>query len=203
MSHILPPLPYSKEALEPHISAKTLSFHYDKHHQGYVTNLNNLLSGTALESLSLEEVIQKSANDSEQVGVFNNAAQVWNHTFFWNSLCPNGGGEPTGSVAELITQSFGSYQDFVTAFKQAAITQFGSGWVWLVIDGQKLSIMKTGNADLPMARGITALLTCDVWEHSYYLDYQNRRADYVDTFLTHLVNWSFAEQNLAAYTLSE
>ncbi|MBY0280857.1 MAG: superoxide dismutase [Alphaproteobacteria bacterium] len=196
MLHVLPPLPYPMDALEPSISANTLSFHHGKHHQTYVTNLNNLIKDTDLESLSLEEIIKKTAKNPDQVGIFNNAAQVWNHTFFWNCMQAEGGGKPTGRLLDMITESFNSYEEFYNAFKQAALTQFGSGWAWLVLDQGKLKITKTGNADLPMAHGMTALLTCDVWEHAYYLDYQNRRADFVDAFLTKLVNWSFVEKNL-------
>jgi Fe-Mn family superoxide dismutase len=197
MTHVLPPLPYSIDALQPHVSANTLSFHHGKHHQTYVTNLNNLIQGTALEPLSLEDIILKSAKNPDQIGVFNNAAQVWNHTFFWNCMKPQGGGKPSGKLLEMINQAFGSFEEFFNGFKQAALTQFGSGWAWLVVDQGKLKITKTGNADLPMAHGMTALLTCDVWEHAYYLDYQNRRADFVEAFLNHLVNWSFVEENLA------
>jgi Fe-Mn family superoxide dismutase len=190
----LPPLPYSYEALAPHI--KDLSFHYDKHHRGYVTNLNKLIEGTPLESQELEPIIRQSAQNPDQVGIFNNAAQVWNHTFYWNSMKPHGGGEPSGSLAAALQASFGSYKNFCDAFKQAAATQFGSGWVWLVKDSSGVvSIMKTGNADLPLIHGKKALMTCDVWEHAYYLDYQNRRPDYVTVFLDHLVNWDFASQN--------
>lgn len=192
MSHTLPNLPYELTALEPHISAQTLSFHHGKHHQTYVTNLNNLIQGTDLEQKSLEDIIQSAAKNPQQVGIFNNAAQVWNHTFFWNCMKPQGGGQPTGSLKLAIEKAFGSYEAFAAEFKQAAITQFGSGWAWLVIEKGTLRILKTGNADLPMIHGAKALLTCDVWEHAYYLDYQNRRADYVDMFLNHLVNWDFA-----------
>ena len=198
MTHSLPNLPYSLSALEPHISANTLSFHHGKHHQTYVTNLNNLLQNSPLQDLSLEEVILASADKSDLVGIFNNAAQVWNHTFFWNSMKPQGGGKPTSKVGELINSTFGSYENFASEFKQIALSQFGSGWTWLVLDGEALKIIKTANADLPMVKGMKALLTCDVWEHAYYLDYQNRRADYVDIFLNHLVNWDFAEANLLA-----
>ncbi len=197
MPHTLPQLPYDMTGLESHISANTLSFHYGKHHQAYVTNLNNLLSGHALESSSLEDVIMASAGKSDMVGIFNNAAQVWNHTFYWNCMKPNGGGAPSDAFKAKIEAAFGGWDKFLTDFKQAAITQFGSGWAWLVqgTDGS-LSLLKTGNADLPMAHGVTALLTCDVWEHAYYLDFQNRRPDYVDTFLTHLVNWDFVESQM-------
>ena len=196
MTHVLPPLPYPSDSLQPHISANTLSFHHGKHHQTYVTNLNNLIQGTDLASLSLEDVILKSFKHPDQTGIFNNAAQVWNHTFFWNCMKPQGGGKPAGKLLEMIEQTFGSFEEFFNSFKQAALTQFGSGWAWLVMDQGKLKITKTGNANLPMVHGMTALLTCDVWEHAYYLDYQNRRADYVDIFLNHLVNWDFANIQL-------
>jgi Fe-Mn family superoxide dismutase len=192
----LPPLPYAQNALEPHITANTLSFHYGKHHQAYVTNLNNLIKDTPLAGASLEEIIMASAKDASKAGIFNNAAQVWNHTFYWNSMKPNGGGAPKGKLADKITKDFGSYEKFVEAFKQAGATQFGSGWAWLVLDGDTLKVTKTGNADLPMAHGQKALLTIDVWEHAYYLDFQNRRPDYITTFLDKLVNWDFAEKNL-------
>lgn len=196
MAFELPPLPYDLNALEPHISANTLSFHYGKHHQAYVTNLNGLIEGTELANKPLEDIIRITAGDKDKVGIFNNAAQVWNHTFYWHSMAPQGGGKPTGKLAEKINEDFGSYEEFTKLFKQAGVTQFGSGWAWLVLnkDGQ-LEIMKTANADLPMVYGKKALFTCDVWEHAYYLDYQNRRPDYVDTFLNHLINWDFAEKN--------
>ena len=196
MTFTLPELPYAQNALEPHISANTLSFHYGKHHQAYVTNLNNLVKDTPLASATLEDVIKDSAKDSAKAGIFNNAAQVWNHTFYWNSMKPNGGGKPTGKLAEKIDADFGGYDKFVEAFKQAGTTQFGSGWAWLVLDGDKLKVTKTGNADLPMVHGQKALLTMDVWEHAYYLDFQNRRPDYISTFLDKLVNWDFAAKNL-------
>lgn len=196
MTFQLPPLPYKDDALEPHISANTLGFHYGKHHQAYVNNLNNLIQGTELEGKTLEEVIRASAHKTDKVGIFNNAAQVWNHTFYWHSMKPNGGGEPQGSLGEKIVEDFGSFEDFATQFKQAGATQFGSGWAWLVLDADgKLQVTKTPNADLPLVHGHKALLTCDVWEHAYYLDYQNRRPDYLDTFLKHLVNWDFAQEN--------
>jgi Fe-Mn family superoxide dismutase len=198
MAHTLPPLPYDIAALEPHISAQTLTFHHGKHHQAYVTNLNNLTQNTDLADKPLEEIIQGTAGNAEKIGIFNNAAQVWNHTFFWNCMKPKGGGQPTGTLKEMIEKDFGSYEAFIVDFKQAAITQFGSGWAWLVLEKGNLRIMKTANADLPMVHGATALLTCDVWEHAYYLDYQNRRPDYVDTFLAHLVNWDFAQSLLVA-----
>ena len=198
MPFTLPELPYAQNALEPHISANTLSFHYGKHHQAYVTNLNNLVKDTPMAEMSLEEVIMASAKDSAKAGIFNNAAQVWNHTFYWHCMKPNGGGKPAGALAQRIEADFGSYEKFAEAFKQAATTQFGSGWAWLVEENGKLKITKTGNADLPMAHGQKALLTCDVWEHAYYLDYQNKRPDYVSVFLDKLVNWDFVAKNLAA-----
>lgn len=197
MTFTLPELPYATNALEPHMSANTFSFHHAKHHNAYVTNLNNLIKDTPLAGKSLEDIIMESASDASKAGIFNNAAQVWNHTFFWHSMKPNGGGAPTGKIAEKITADFGSFDAFKDAFKQAAATQFGSGWAWLVVgkDG-KLKVTKTGNADLPMAHGEKALLTIDVWEHAYYLDYQNRRPDHIQAWLDKLVNWSFAEKNL-------
>lgn len=197
MEFVLPPLPYAEDALEPHISAKTLSFHYGKHHKAYVTKLNELVKDTDLAKLSLEEVIKKTAGDTQKAGVFNNAAQVWNHTFYWHSMKQGGGGAPKGQIAEKINKDFGGFDKFKEEFKNAGATQFGSGWAWLVLDGGKLKVTKTPNADLPMVHGQTALLTMDVWEHAYYLDYQNRRPDYITTFLDKLVNWDFAEANLA------
>ena len=197
MAFELPKLPYNHSGLEPHISAKTLEFHYGKHHQAYVTNLNKLVEGTPLASFSLEEIISKMAGNKDAVGIFNNAAQVWNHTFYWNCMKPNGGGTPTGALLEKIEASFGSFEKFKEEFKQAALTQFGSGWAWLISDQGQLKIMKTGNADLPLAHGKKALLTCDVWEHAYYLDYQNRRPDYITTFLESLVNWDFVASQMS------
>lgn len=197
MTFTLPPLPYAKDALEPHMSAQTFSFHYEKHHQAYVTNLNKLIDGTDLAAKSLEDIITATAGDAAKAGVFNNAAQVWNHTFFWHSLTPNGGGAPTGAIAEKIAQDFGSYEKFREEFTTAATTQFGSGWAWLVLEGDKLKITKTGNAETPITKGQTPLLTVDVWEHAYYLDYQNRRPDYVGIYLDKLVNWKFANENLS------
>jgi superoxide dismutase, Fe-Mn family len=189
MAFELPPLPFPKDALEPHMSAKTLDFHHGKHHQAYVTNLNNMTKDTPMASQSLEAIIRATAKDETKTGIFNNAAQVWNHTFFWNSMKPAGGGKPTGEVAQAIDKSFGSFDKFKDEFKNACVTQFGSGWGWLVRDGATLKITKTANAVNPLSQGQTALLTCDVWEHAYYLDYQNRRPDFVQTFLDHLVNW--------------
>lgn len=196
MAITLPALPYEANALEPYITANTLSFHHGKHHQTYVTNLNNLIQGGELADKTLEEIILAVANKPEKIGIFNNAAQVWNHTFYWNSMKKGGGGAPSGAIASKINEDFGSYEAFVDAFKNAGLTQFGSGWAWLVLDGGKLKITKTANADTPMAHDQKAILTVDVWEHAYYLDYQNRRADYLDLFLKHLVNWDFANANL-------
>lgn len=197
MAFELPPLPYAKDALAPHISANTLDFHHGKHHNAYVTNLNNLTKDTPLASESLEGVIRAVAGDASKVGVFNNAAQVWNHTFYWNCMKPGGGGQPTAAVASALASAFGSFDKFKEEFKNACVTQFGSGWGWLVVADGGLKLTKTANADLPLAHGQTALLTCDVWEHAYYLDYQNRRPDYVQVFLDHLVNWDFVAQNLS------
>jgi Fe-Mn family superoxide dismutase len=198
MAHQLPALPYGLDALEPHISRSTLEFHHGKHHAAYVTNLNNLVAGTDLEGKSLDETITAVAGDASKAGVFNNAAQVWNHTFYWQGMKPGGGGAPTGALAARIDADFGSFDAFKEQFKTAGTTQFGSGWAWLVLDNGVLKITKTGNADLPLAHGQKALLTMDVWEHAYYLDYQNRRPDYISTFLDKLVNWDFVAANLAA-----
>jgi Fe-Mn family superoxide dismutase len=198
MAHTLPALPYGLDALEPHVSRSTLEFHHGKHHAAYVTNLNNLVAGTDLEGKSLEETVQAVAGDASKAGVFNNAAQVWNHSFYWQCMKPGGGERPTGALADKINADFGSFEAFVEQFKAAGATQFGSGWAWLVLDGGTLKITKTANADLPLAHGQTALLTMDVWEHAYYLDYQNRRPDYMTTFLEKLVNWDFVAANLAA-----
>ncbi len=192
MAFELPPLPYAKNALEPHISERTLEFHYGKHHQAYVTKLNDAIEGTDKADSSLEEIIKSSDG-----GVFNNAAQVWNHTFYWSCMSPDGGGEPSGDVSEKINSAFGSYDKFVDEFSDAAATQFGSGWAWLVEEDSGLSIMKTANADLPLAHGTKALLTIDVWEHAYYLDYQNARPKYIETFVKSLLNWDFVAENLA------
>lgn len=198
MAFTLPELPYLRTALAPHISEETLNFHYGKHHQAYVTNLNGLLAGTPLATASLEDVIMDSAGDKAKAGVFNNSAQVWNHTFYWHSMKPGGGGKPHGKVADLIERDFGGYDNFVKEFKAAGATQFGSGWAWLSYKGGKLVISKTPNAETPLSEAATTpLLTMDVWEHAYYLDFQNRRPDYIDTFLNSLVNWDFANQNLA------
>lgn len=198
MSFELPALPYAQDALEPHISSETLSFHHGKHHNAYVVNLNGLVEGTEFEKQSLEAIMLATAGDAGKAGIFNNAAQIWNHTFYWHSMSPNGGGEPTGALAERIVEDFGSFEAFTTAFKTAAATQFGSGWAWLVLKNGELAIEKTANAECPLTEGSVPLLTVDVWEHAYYIDYQNRRPDYLETFLTKLVNWDFAAQNLAA-----
>jgi superoxide dismutase, Fe-Mn family len=198
MAHQLPELPFSLDALEPHISRRTLEFHYGKHHAAYVTNLNNLVSGTDLEGSSLEDTILAVAGDASRAGIFNNAAQVWNHTFYWQGIKPGGGGQPGGALTDKITSDLGGFDALVEQLKSAGATQFGSGWAWLVLDGGTLKVTKTGNADLPLAHGQKALLTIDVWEHAYYLDYQNRRPDYISTFLDKLVNWDFAAANLAA-----
>lgn len=198
MSFSLPELPYDKNALEPHISANTLDFHHGKHHQAYVTNLNNLIEGSALAGKSLEEIILATAGDIEQAGIFNNAAQVWNHTFYWHSMKPQGGGQPEGALADKINATFGSFDGFKEEFAKAGATQFGSGWAWLVVDkGGNLAIRKTANAATPLTEGETPLLTMDVWEHAYYLDFQNARPKYIETFLDGLVNWDFAAQNFA------
>jgi len=198
MAHTLPALPYGLDALEPNISRSTLEFHHGKHHAAYVTNLNNLVAGTDLEDKSLEDTITAVAGDAGKAGVFNNAAQVWNHSFYWQCMKPGGGGQPSGALAEKINADFGSFEAFVEQFKAAGATQFGSGWAWLVLDGGTLKVTKTANADLPLAHGQKALLTMDVWEHAYYLDYQNRRPDYMTTYLEKLVNWDFVAANLAA-----
>jgi Fe-Mn family superoxide dismutase len=194
-SHTLPPLPYADNALDPVISANTLGFHYGKHHKTYVDNLNKLISGTDLADLSLEEVIKSTAGQTDKAGIFNNAAQVWNHTFYWSSLSPKGGGEPPAALKQKIEASFGSVEACKKELATAATTQFGSGWAWLVKDGDKLQVTKTGNADLPLTKGMKPLLTIDVWEHAYYLDYQNRRVDYVNAVLEKLINWGFAADN--------
>ena len=192
----LPTLPYGKNALAPHISENTINYHYGKHHQAYITNLNNLIAGTDFANKSLEEIIKISANDKTKAGIFNNSAQVWNHTFYWHSMKPNGGGKPTGEVLKKIETDFGSYENFVTEFKNAGATQFGSGWAWLVLDADKLKVVKTGNAETPLTTSAKPLMTMDVWEHAYYLDFQNARPSYIDTFLNHLVNWDFVAENL-------
>ena len=198
MAYELPALPYDYTALAPYISKSTLEFHHDKHHAAYVNNYNGLVKDTPFDSQAIEDVIKAVAGDASKAGIFNNAAQAWNHTFYWNSIKPNGGGTPTGALAEKITADFGSFEAFVDEFKKAGATQFGSGWAWLVLDGGTLKVTKTGNAENPLTTGATPLLTMDVWEHAYYLDYQNRRPDYINDFLTKLVNWDFVSANFAA-----
>jgi len=191
MIHKLPELPYERNALAPHISGETLDFHYGKHHQAYVDNLNKLIQGTEFENLSLEDIIKKSSG-----GIFNNSAQVWNHTFYWNCMNPNGGGEPTGALSKAVATAFGSFDEFKTKFSNTAITTFGSGWAWLVKneDG-RLALDSTSNAGNPLTSGIVPLLTCDIWEHAYYIDYRNARPKYMEAFWN-LVNWDFVYQNL-------
>jgi len=193
----LPELPYSKDALSPYISSNTLEFHYGKHHKTYVDNLNKLIEGTELAKLSLEEIIRTVATDSAKIGIFNNAAQVWNHSFYWQCLKKGGGSKPAGSIAEKINETWGSFDKFAEELKNAGVTQFGSGWSWLVEDGKELKIIKTANADTPLAHGQKALLTIDVWEHAYYLDYQNRRPDYISAVIQNLINWDFVNANLS------
>ncbi|MBS0236370.1 MAG: superoxide dismutase [Proteobacteria bacterium] len=194
----LPDLPYDKAALEPHISGKQLEIHHQKHHAAYITNLNNLTKGTEMEGQDLETIIRNSSGRGEAIGIFNNAAQIWNHTFFWYCLKPNGGGKPKGALLAQIEKDFGGFDKFAADFKATAASQFGSGWGWLVWDGKSLKIAKTGNADLPLVHQQVPLLTIDVWEHSYYLDYQNRRVDYLNILFDHLINWDFVEANFAA-----
>jgi Fe-Mn family superoxide dismutase len=194
MAFELPPLPYSNDALAPYgMSQETLEYHYGKHHQTYVTNLNKAVEGTENESKSLEDIIKAADNPSP---LFNNAAQTWNHTFFWNSLTPDGGGKPDGDVASKIDAAFGSYDEFRKAFTEAATTQFGSGWAWLIDNGGKLEVIKTGNADTPVAHGQKPLLTLDVWEHAYYIDFRNARPAFIDNFFDKLLNWDFVATNL-------
>jgi superoxide dismutase, Fe-Mn family len=200
MAYQLPTLPFDYTALEPCISKSTLEFHHDKHHAAYVNNFNNAVAGTDLDSKSLEEVITITATNPSQAGIFNNAAQAWNHTFYWQSIKPNGGGTPIGALADKINADFGSFDKFVEAFKTAGATQFGSGWAWLVLDNGTLKVTKTGNADNPLTAGQIPLLTMDVWEHAYYLDYQNKRPDYISDFLSKLVNWDFVAENFAKAT---
>jgi superoxide dismutase, Fe-Mn family len=193
--HVLPPLPYAENALEPVITAKTISFHYGKHHKGYVDNLNKLVSGTEYADMPLEKVIINTAGQAEKAAIFNNAAQIWNHTFYWQSMREKGGGEPPAALKQKIEASFGSVDACKKEIASTAVSQFGSGWAWLVMAGDKLKVVKTANADLPLTAGLKPLLTVDVWEHAYYLDYQNRRADYVNAVLDKLINWEFALQN--------
>ena len=201
MAFELPPLPYSKDALAPHISADTLNYHHGKHHQAYVNNLNKLIEGTDHENAPLEKIIKDASGDDSKAGLFNNAAQVWNHTFYWHCMKPGGGGKPEGAIAKKIDEDFGSYEDFAKEFKAAGGGQFGSGWAWLVLSNGKLEVRKTPNAETPVTDdGAATLLTMDVWEHAYYLDYQNSRPNYMDAFLENLVNWDFVNQNLADAT---
>ena len=193
MAIALPDLPYPKDALAPYLSAETLEYHHDKHHAAYVTNLNNLIKDTDLVDKALEEIVVTAEG-----GVFNNAAQVWNHTFYWNCMKPGGGGVPSGDLAAAIDRDFGSFDSFKQQFIQAGVTQFGSGWAWLVLEEGRLKLTKTSNADLPLKHGQVALLTCDVWEHAYYIDYRNLRPKYMETFLTALVDWDFVAKNVAA-----
>jgi Fe-Mn family superoxide dismutase len=191
MAITLPPLPWAEDALNPHISPETIQYHYGKHHNAYVVNLNKLIDGTPNATKSLEEIVKSSEG-----GVFNNAAQVWNHTFYWSCMKPGGGGKPTGALLEQINASFGSYEKMREELTNAAMTQFGSGWAWLVKDGGKLAVKKTPNAETPLTTSAKPLLTIDVWEHAYYIDYRNLRPKYIETFFDHLVNWDFAAGNL-------
>lgn len=194
----LPPLPFAYDALQPFMSARTLEFHHDKHHAAYVTNGNKLAEAAGLSQLSTEDLIRAAAGDPARAGLFNNAAQVWNHTFFWESIKPGGGGPAVGRAAELIQRDFGSYESFKEKFQAAAVGQFGSGWAWLVLDQGQLKIVTTGNAGTPLTAGQTALSVVDVWEHAYYLDFQNRRPDFVKTFLENLISWDAVNDRLSA-----
>ncbi len=193
----LPPLPYDQAALEPTVSGNTLSFHHGKHHKAYVDKTNELAPKAGMENKTLVEIIKAAAGKDDAKVLFNNAAQVWNHTFYWHSMSPKGGGKPAGELAQAIERDFGSYNDFVKAFADAGATQFGSGWAWLVVDGGKLKVVKTANAETPLTEGKRPLITMDVWEHAYYLDYQNRRPDYIKAWLDKVVNWEFAAENFA------
>ncbi len=195
-TYVLPPLPYAENALAPAISANTISFHYGKHHKGYVDNLNKLVAGTEFAGLPLDKIIAATVGKADKVAIFNNASQTWNHAFYWNSLSPNGAGEPPAALKQKIEASFGAVDACKKELATAATTQFGSGWAWLVLDGDKLKVVKTSNVDSPLTKGMKPLLTIDVWEHAYYLDYQNRRADYLNAVLEKLINWSFAADNL-------
>jgi Fe-Mn family superoxide dismutase len=194
--HVLPPLPYAEDALGPVISANTISFHYGKHHRGYVDTLNELIAGMDLADLSLEKIIAGTAGKADKVAIFNNAAQAWNHTFYWRSLRRKGGGEAPAALKQRIEASFGTLDRCKKELATAATTEFGSGWAWLVLDADRLKVVKTGNAGTPLTEGVKPLLAIDVWEHAYYLDYQNRRADYVAALLDKLINWGFAADNL-------
>jgi Fe-Mn family superoxide dismutase len=194
--HVLPSLPYAEDALDPVISGRTIGFHYGKHHKGYVDTLNKLIAGTELAGRSLEKLIAETAGKADKVAIFDNAAQAWNHTFYWRSLRPKGGGEPPAALQQRIEASFGNLDACKKELATAGATEFGSGWAWLVLEGDKLKVVKTDNAETPLTKGVKPLLTIDVWEHAYYLDYQNRRADYVNAVLDKLVNWGFAADNL-------
>ncbi len=196
MAFELPELPYAYDALDPHMSSQTLHLHHDKHHQTYVTNLNNLIEGTDLEGKGLEEIVKAAYNDPSKAGIFNNAGQHWNHDLFWRIMKPGGGGRPSGGIGAKIDAAFGGYDGFVQKFKEAAVTQFGSGWAWLAVDGDALKVMKTPNGENPLVHGLTPILGIDVWEHAYYLDYQNKRPDYVQAFLNNLVNWDEVESEM-------
>lgn len=193
--HVLPPLPYADSALEPVITAHTIGFHYGKHHQAYVDNLNKLVAGTEYSAMTLEKIISATAGRVETTAIFNNAAQIWNHTFYWKSMRAKGGGEPPAALKEKMVAAFGSVDACKKEFASTAVSQFGSGWAWLVLEDDRLKIVKTANADVPLIPNRKLLLTIDVWEHAYYLDYQNRRADYVNAVLDKLINWEFALQN--------
>ena len=199
MAFELPPLPYASNALEPYMTRHTMDLHHGKHHKAYVDTANRLLAGTPLEGQSLEEIIRATAKDTSRQPLFNAAAQAWNHTFFWHSMRPGGGGQPKGDVHAALERGFGGYDKFREEFKAACVSQFGSGWGWLVLDGSKLAVVKTPNAINPLSQGSAALLCCDVWEHAYYLDFENRRAEFVDSFLDHLVNWDHVAQQLKGH----
>lgn len=198
MAFTLPALPFDANALEPHMSAETLSFHHGKHHNAYVEKLNGLIDGTEYAGKSLEEIVETTAGKSDKAGIFNNAAQVWNHTFFWHCLSPKGGGAPSGELAEKINAAFGSYDKFKEEFKTKAVGQFGSGWAWLVEEGGSLKITTTANAETPITGSAKPLFTVDVWEHAYYLDFQNRRPDFVSCIFDNLANWDFVAKNLSS-----
>ncbi|MFH1018851.1 MAG: superoxide dismutase [Pseudomonadota bacterium] len=195
--HSLPKLPYSDDALAPFVSANTLGCHYGKHHKAYIDRMNELIEGTPLADQPLEHIVREASMKEDRKPLFNAAAQAWNHAFYWQSMKPNGGGEPSGKLKDQISSSFGDVKKFLEEFSSKSVSLFGSGWVWLVSDAGKLKVVPTKDADTPIAHGQTPLITIDVWEHAYYLDYQNRRKDYVAAFLDHLVNWEFAEENLA------
>lgn len=194
----LPSLPYSKDVFLPHLTVENFEFHHEKHHNAYVVNLNNILEHkNNLHGKTLEQLIEISSKDASMTGIFNNAAQIWNHTFYWHSMKPFGGGKPSGKLLDKIISDFGSFEKFTEEFKMAGLGQFGSGWAWLVLDKGKLKVVKTSNAETPITKGMKPLLTCDVWEHAYYINFRNRRADYLAIFLSHLVNWDFAAENFA------